>query len=195
MGVRRNAKQGQLRIIGGQWRGRKLLFTATQGLRPTSDRMRETLFNWLAAATAGARCLDLFAGSGALGLEALSRGARHCSFVDAAATSIDNIRQHLDSLDCRQAQTFKKDALRWLQQATDQPFDIVFLDPPFGKNLLDPSCELLANSGLLADGGYIYVEAAVREEEPVIPTNWTLRKDKQAGAVRYRLFVHSGQFV
>ncbi len=195
MGIRRNAKQGQLRIIGGQWRGRKLLFTATQGLRPTSDRMRETLFNWLAAATAGARCLDLFAGSGALGLEALSRGARHCSFVDAAATSVDNIRQHLDSLDCRQAQAFKKDALRWLQQATDQPFDIVFLDPPFGKNLLDPSCELLASSGLLADGAHIYVEAAVREEEPVIPTNWTLRKDKQAGAVRYRLFVHSGQFV
>ena len=192
MGVRRNVKQGQLRIIGGQWRGRKLLFTATEGLRPTSDRVRETLFNWLAATTADARCLDLFAGSGALGLEALSRGASHCSFVDAAATSVDNIRQHLHSLDCQQAQTFKKDALRWLQQATDQPFDIVFLDPPFGKNLLGPSCELLASSGLLADGAQIYVEAAVREAEPAMPTHWTLRKNKQAGAVRYRLFVHSG---
>ncbi len=191
MGVRRNTRQGQLRIIGGQWRGRKLLFTATEGLRPTPDRVRETLFNWLASSMAGARCLDLFAGSGALGLEALSRGAKHCTFVDASATSIDNIRQHLDTLACQQTQTFKMDALRWLQQAEDQVFDIVFLDPPFGQGLLGPSCEQLAGSGLLADGAQVYVEAAVEEEEPGIPTGWTLRKDKRAGAVRYRLFVHS----
>ena len=192
MGVRRNAKRGQLRIIGGQWRGRKLLFTATEGLRPTPDRVRETLFNWLAGATADARCLDLFAGSGALGLEALSRGASHCTFVDAADTSIDNIRQHLDTLACQQAHIFKMDALRWLQQAQDQAFDIVFLDPPFGKGLLGSCCEQLASSGLLTDGAQIYVEAAVHEEEPVMPSAWTLCKDKQAGAVRYRLFVHSG---
>jgi 16S rRNA (guanine966-N2)-methyltransferase len=190
MARRSRSNRGQIRIIGGQWRGRKLQFTATEGLRPTPDRVRETLFNWLSTDIAAARCLDLFAGSGALGLEALSRGADHCTFIDAAASSVDNIRQHLQTLGCEQGQVVKSDALRWLQHAPSQTFDLVFLDPPFGHQLLGPCCELLVNSGLLRAGTHIYLEEPAREQPTGVPEGWTLRSDKQAGEVHYRLFVH-----
>jgi 16S rRNA (guanine966-N2)-methyltransferase len=192
MAVRDRGKLGQIRIIGGQWRGRKLQFTATTGLRPTPDRVRETLFNWLAPDIASARCLDLFAGSGALGLEALSRGADHCTFIDAAASSVEDIGQQLDKLECQQAELVKMDGLHWLQQAMPGSYDIVFLDPPFGKSLLTPSCTLLAQRGLLKPGARVYLEAAVGEEQALVPASWTLRGDKRAGEVCYRLFVHTG---
>jgi 16S rRNA (guanine966-N2)-methyltransferase len=191
MAVRGRAKEGRIRIIGGQWRGRKLPFTATTGLRPTPDRVRETLFNWLAADIGAARCLDLFAGSGALGLEALSRGAGHCTFVDAAASSTDNISAQLHKLECQQGTVVRMDALRWLQQAAPDSLDIVFMDPPFGHNLLTPGCSVLEQRGLLRPGARIYLEAASGEEPAVVPDSWTLRSDKQAGEVRYRLFVRA----
>ncbi len=191
MGDRRGANQGRLRIIGGLWRGRKLQFVESPGLRPTPDRVRETLFNWLGAEIHGSRCLDLFSGSGALGLEALSRGAGHCVFIDTAGTAITAIRQHLDKLDCNSADTSQCDSLRWLQDtpAPGQGFDIVFLDPPFQQNLLSRACELLEARAWLATTAQIYLESGAREETPVVPPSWELKREKQAGEVRYQLFV------
>jgi len=189
----RSAPQ-QLRLIGGQWRGRKLSFPALPGLRPSPDRVRETLFNWLQLEIGGARCLDLFAGSGALGLEALSRGASHCSFVDSQPAAIRQIGEHLKTLQCSAGVTICRSALDWLQtpqsqsQPLAQPFDIVFLDPPFRQELLAPCCQQLEAGGWLANNALIYIEAGADEALPPTPPNWTLHRDKRAGQVAYRLF-------
>ncbi len=178
----------QLRVIGGLWRGRKLQFPALPGLRPSPDRVRETLFNWLQLEIAGARCLDLFAGSGALGLEALSRGATHCSFVDSQPAAIRQIGEHLKTLQCSAGVTICRSALDWLQTPPAHSFDIVFLDPPFRQELLAPCCQQLEAGGWLADNALIYVEAGADEVLPPTPPNWTLHRDKRAGRVAYRLF-------
>lgn len=184
--------QSQLRIIGGQWRGRKLAFTPEQGLRPTSDRVRETLFNWLTAQVHGARCLDLFAGSGALGLEALSRGAGHCDFVDSSSRVCRQIDEHLQLLQAGdRGSCHPVNAVQFLQQAR-QAYDIVLLDPPFGQGLLAPACTALAEDALLAPGGCVYIETATGEDLPALPANWHLHRDKRAGAVSYRLFIVDG---
>lgn len=187
----RQGNTGQLRIIGGSWRGRKLRFAAAPGLRPTPDRVRETLFNWLAADIHGSRCLDLFTGSGALGLEALSRGAASCSFIDSHGETIRCLQSRLQELDCDRATLRCSDALGWLQAGPDAsaPFDIVFLDPPFGEGLLAPASEILETCHWLAPGAAIYVESAAREADSALPANWRLHREKQAGEVRYRLFV------
>ena len=181
-------KQGQLRIIGGQWRGRKLSFTPAEGLRPTSDRVRETLFNWLAPYIQGARCADLFAGSGALGLEALSRGACHCDFVDTSKTALAQIGRHLTTLGATAAgQCHSSSALQFLQ-GTSEPYDLVFIDPPFGRELVDPTCTILAARKLLVAGALAYVETAATEPLPGTPIGWSPHRDKTAGGVTYRLF-------
>jgi 16S rRNA (guanine966-N2)-methyltransferase len=183
------AESGELRIIGGEWRGRKLRFPALPGLRPSPNRVRETLFNWLQPELAGAACLDLFAGSGALGLEALSRGAGSCWFVEMARPASRQIRQHLETLRCDSGRIVEADALHWLDTAADTPrFHIVFLDPPFRQGLASACCERLEHSGRLSDNALIYVEAAVDEGLPAVPANWSLHRDKQAGQVAYRLF-------
>lgn len=183
---------GQLRIIGGQWRGRKLLFPSVPGLRPSPDRVRETLFNWLMRDIAGARCLDLFAGSGALGLEALSRGASFCTFVDSSGPATRAIGDHLRTLQCTAASVANSDVGVWLQHvssgATPQPFDVVFLDPPFHGELLGACCERLEAGGWLAPRTWIYIEAASDETLPPLPANWRLHRDSTAGRVAYRLF-------
>jgi len=182
------AKQSTLRIIGGQWRGRKLNFTPAEGLRPTPDRVRETLFNWLAPAINGARCLDLFAGSGALGLEAMSRGAVSCDFVDTSATALRQIGQHLQTVQASAAgHCHSMPALTFLDRASG-PYDIVFADPPFGKGLIGPACSLLNSAGLVTAGGWIYIETAASEPPPTVPQTWRLHRDKVAGEVAYRLF-------
>jgi 16S rRNA (guanine966-N2)-methyltransferase len=189
---KRPVKQSTLRIIGGQWRGRKLAFTPAEGLRPTADRVRETLFNWLAPSIRGARCLDLFAGSGALGLEALSRGAAWCDFVDTSATAIRQIEHHLQTLQAgAQARCHARPALAFLQESPGS-HDIVFIDPPFGKHLVDPACEQLASSNRVAAGGFIYIETAVRDPAPRVPADWLLHREKAAGEVAYRLFRRTG---
>lgn len=181
-------RSGQLRIIGGQWRGRKLRFRTAPGLRPTADRVRETLFNWLAADIAGARCLDLYAGSGALGLEALSRGAAHCDFVDCASRALEDIDTHLVSLQASdRGQCYAMTAQRFLTGHTG-PWNIVFLDPPFGEELLGAAVAGLDN-GQLPEGALIYIETGSREELPALPAHWELYRDRQAGEVSYRLFV------
>ena len=169
----------QLRIIGGEWRGRKLGFTPAPGLRPTLDRFRETLFNWLMFETEGARCLDLFAGSGALGLEALSRGAAHCTFVDTSASACRQIREHLQILGCDRADVVQGDGLNWLTQTTDR-FDLAFLDPPFHQGLLEATLERLLTGSYINDQGYIYIEAESDFRLSPLPDKWELARQKSA---------------
>ncbi len=193
-GAKGGAGASQLRIIGGQWRGRKLRFTPAEGLRPTGDRVRETLFNWLAADVHGARCLDLFAGSGALGLEALSRGAAHCDFVDTSAPALRDIADHLATLEATdRAQCYRQAAAEFLAKS-EGPWDLLFLDPPFGKGLLGSTLDVLEARSALAPGALVYIETGKQETLPPLPTAWDLFREKQAGEVSYRLFVvRSGQ--
>jgi 16S rRNA (guanine966-N2)-methyltransferase len=180
---------GELRIIGGQWRGRRLSFPALPGLRPSPNRVRETLFNWLQPELAGAHCLDLFAGSGALGFEALSRGAGSCWFVELARSAGQQIRQHLATLQCETGRVIDADALGWLETKAATPrFHLVFIDPPFRQGLVSDCCARLERSGRLSDNALIYIESAADEGQPEVPANWSLHRDKQAGQVAYRLF-------
>lgn len=185
--------QGQLRIIGGEWRSRRLDFPNAEGLRPTPDRVRETLFNWLAPYISGARVLDAFTGSGALYLEALSRGAGMALALDVNATAIASLRKHLDTLKCGQGQLLQSDTLRYLETQTPTPFDLVFLDPPFSKNLLQPACELLESKGWLANNAWIYTESEVVPSSLGLPANWRLHREKKAGNVHYALWERSGE--
>ena len=180
-----------MRIIGGEWRGRKLLFADAEGLRPTTDRIRETVFNWLAPEIAGARCLELFAGSGALGLEALSRGAGFSCFIDTSAAAIQQINSNLERLDCDCAATYCMTASQWLGQfapATEKAFDVVFLDPPFGKGQMAACLELIEQKHLLNDNGLAYLETPRDEALPAISSRWQLHREKTAGQVSYRLY-------
>jgi 16S rRNA (guanine966-N2)-methyltransferase len=188
---RRGAAARVLRIIGGTWRGRKLRFPDRPDLRPTPDRVRETLFNWLGTRTAGARCLDLFAGSGALGLEALSRGAAHVSFIERDPVTARALRARLSEWQASGGQVECADALRFLNGAPE-PFDVVFLDPPFGSELLVGAARRLAERGWLAPEARIYVESPGRGGAPQLPGGFALLKAKQAGEVGYHLYAYSG---
>ncbi|WP_461482383.1 16S rRNA (guanine(966)-N(2))-methyltransferase RsmD [Porticoccus sp.] len=180
---------GQLRIIGGQWRGRKLRFCEVDGLRPTGDRIRETLFNWLAPMIHGARCLDLFAGSGALGLEALSRGAASATLIERHPKALASLEENCALLGASGAQTISADAISWLEQAQPaQPYDVVFLDPPFATSLLQPCLTLLQRPGLLSSGAHLYTETDRQQPAPVTPPHFELVREKNAGNVCYRLY-------
>lgn len=181
---------GNLRIIGGQWRSRKLQFPAVDGLRPTGDRLRETLFNWLAPEIEGAHCLDLFAGSGALGLEALSRGAADCVFVEKDRRATEAIRQHLGTLKAEQGVVVQADVLAWLEKS-DRRFDVVFLDPPFASDSYAPVLEALADRRLLVDGGKLYLEFD-RRQTPAVPAAFQVLRDKTAGQTGYQLLAFTG---
>ena len=178
----------QLRIIGGDWRGRKLTFVAAPGLRPTPDRVRETIFNWLMPVIHGARCLDLFAGSGALGLEALSRGAAFTTFVDSHVKATGAIKSHLEALAANdRAKMIQMDGVKFLQ--TDaSPFDVVFLDPPYQSDLMAKVIPLLENNGWLASPAMLYLEIENKKSLPEVPQNWEKLKEKSAGDVSYFLF-------
>ncbi len=181
----------QLRIIGGQWRGRKLEFLAVDGLRPTPDRVRETLFNWIQPYVPGAQCLDLFSGSGALGLEALSRDAESITFVDINSVTARQLQTNLQQLKAQNAEVIQADVLQWLEtRLTDlEPrYDLVFLDPPFHKGLVEPCCQLLEKHNLLSDRAIIYVETESELVDPGVPENWSEHRQKKAGQVSYRLY-------
>lgn len=180
--------QGQLRIIGGEWGSRKLTFPDAPGLRPTPDRVRETLFNWLAPYIAGARVLDVFTGSGALYFEALSRGASMGLALDSNPAAVANLRQNLDTLNCTSGQVVQADALRHLETASATPFDVVFLDPPFHKGLLPSACALLESRGWLADRAWIYTESESAPSTTGLPGDWRLHREKKAGQVYYALW-------
>jgi 16S rRNA (guanine966-N2)-methyltransferase len=163
-----------------------LRFPAVEAIRPTPDRVRETLFNWLAPTIGGARCLDLFAGSGALGLEALSRGAREVVFVDRDPRIGAYLRETLARLKSAEGKVLVGDAHRCLTDVAG-PFDVVFLDPPFGAGLMPKFLAGLASPGMLAPGAFVYVESEAEAGEPVLPSGWVLHRSGRAGKVGYHL--------
>jgi 16S rRNA (guanine966-N2)-methyltransferase len=179
---------GQLRIIAGQWRSRQFNFPMAAGLRPTPNRVRETLFNWLAPYVEGAKVLDLFAGSGALFLEALSRGAGSALALDLNPAAIASLRSHLHTLQCDNGQLLQTDALLYLQNPAATPFDLVFLDPPFSQNLLLPACTLLEQNGWLAADAWVYTESENPPSGLGMPGNWRLHREQKAGQVYYALW-------
>lgn len=181
---------GRLRLIGGEFRRRLLPVLDSPGLRPTPDRVRETLFNWLATATPGARVLDLFAGTGALGLEAISRGARASLFVERDARVAQALGANLETLGAAQrGRVITADALAFLATPpadATPPFTLVFLDPPFRQQLAQPCCEWLER-GWLAEEAYIYVETE-SELAPQVPGSWQLHREVRAGDSTGRLY-------
>lgn len=186
------APRQQLRIIGGRLRSARFSFVAAQGLRPTGDRTRETLFNWLAARIPGAHCLDLFAGSGALAFEALSRGAAGAVALESNKPAAQGIRREADRLGLDGLQVIGQHALQWIAgqalAGQAQVFDIAFLDPPFDDRLLDAACKSLEQSGLLAGNAFIYTESEYRAAPPDVPGNWRLFREKRFGEARAALY-------
>ncbi|MDH3746800.1 MAG: 16S rRNA (guanine(966)-N(2))-methyltransferase RsmD [Gammaproteobacteria bacterium] len=178
---------GRLRIVAGIWRSRVLEIADVAGLRPTPERVRETLFNWLTPGITGSRCLDLYAGTGALGLEALSRGANEVVFVEKSRRAVTALQRNFEKLDAHGASVQQRDAVMFLNDFCGEPFDIVFLDPPFADDNIAELCRLLAETNSLKSGAKIYVEQDRHRPEPELPAGWSLLKQKTAGNVRYAL--------
>ena len=189
----KRAKLNTIRIIGGQWRGRRLPVIESQGLRPTINRVRETLFNWLMHDIVNARCLDLFAGSGALGLESISRGAKFVHFNEVNKTIADQLEQNLDLL--LNSERFNRadvgctSALTVLAAAQTDPYDIVYLDPPFESDLLEKSIRLLVENNWITSGSIIYLEQDVNRKIVEVPSNWKLHREGVAGQSAYNLYI------
>ncbi|HEY0748181.1 MAG TPA: 16S rRNA (guanine(966)-N(2))-methyltransferase RsmD [Steroidobacteraceae bacterium] len=179
--------RNSVRIIAGAWRGRRVHFPDLPALRPTPDRVRETLFNWLQHSIAGARCLDLFAGSGALGIEALSRGASEVVFVEQFPAAARTLQEQLVRLGGEsKARVMEMGAARFLRTPA-KAFDIVFLDPPFGTNALAEYVPMLDSGPWLAAGSLVYLENERSAGVPSLPAHWELLKSKSAGEVGYHL--------
>ncbi|MDH3265621.1 MAG: 16S rRNA (guanine(966)-N(2))-methyltransferase RsmD [Gammaproteobacteria bacterium] len=183
----KKSRPGRLRIVAGIWRSRLLEIASVPGLRPTSERIRETLFNWLAPTINGAHCLDLFAGTGALGLEALSRGAARTVFVEKSAVAIKTLQKNIATLDATNAVVCHSDAFRFLSAAQLGKFDIVFLDPPFATEMLGDLYQTLHKASILAPNARIYVEEDRATPAVELPADWEVLKSKNAGKVRYSL--------
>jgi 16S rRNA (guanine966-N2)-methyltransferase len=180
---------GEVRIIGGDSRGRKLPVLMAEGLRPTSDRVRETLFNWLQFEVAGAHCLDLFAGSGALGFEALSRGAKSVTFVELSKPVAQQLKINLKTLNSTAAQVAQGDSLQWLDQLVEQPFDIIFLDPPFNQGLMQSIVDKLFISGTInSQQTWLYLEQEKQLDWPSLPEDWICHREKSTSQVRFGIF-------
>ena len=181
------SQPGRLRIVAGKWRSRLLQIADVPGLRPTSERIRETLFNWLAPTIEGARCLDLFAGTGALGLEALSRGAGEAVLVEQSRAAIATLQNNVQTLDAPAVTVIHGDAFEYLRRQDTGLFDIVFLDPPFAAENLADLCRLLAGSSLLAPAARVYIEEDRAAPDLELPAAWQVMKTRNAGNVRYSL--------
>lgn len=179
--------QNKLRIIGGEWRSRQIHFVDTPGLRPTPGRVRETLFNWLQNDIYGSRCLDLYAGSGALGFEAASRGAKSVIQVENNALACRSLKENSVALAADQIKIVQMDVMRFLA-GDPEAFDLVFLDPPFGLNLAVSACQWLDQKGWLKNRAKIYVETEAHPGFLGMPENWKMLKSKTAGDVGYHLF-------
>mgnify|MGYP001813884487 FL=1 len=183
----KKSRPGRLRIVAGKWRSRLLEIAAVDGLRPTAERIRETLFNWLAPTIAGSRCLDLCAGTGALGFEALSRGAQEVVFVEKSPLAARVLRANARMLEAGGADIRQDDALEFLAGPPGEPFDIVFLDPPFAAAMHGELCRLLNERSWLRRGSLVYIEED-RATAPVeLPAGWSLARSRTAGNVRYSL--------
>lgn len=185
-----SAPLGQIRIIGGKWRGRKLPVRDSEGLRPTTDRIKETLFNWLMPIIRDSRCLDCFAGSGALGFEALSRFAEAVTFIELDKHNAQLLIENKARLQADNATVVNNNSLNFLSQA-GTPFEVVFIDPPFRKGLLNETIQLLEKNQWLAEESWVYVESEAESPLTDIPTNWQLHREKIAGQVAYRLFIRT----
>jgi 16S rRNA (guanine966-N2)-methyltransferase len=185
------AGPNQVRIIGGRHRGRRLRFVPGAGLRPTPDRVRETLFNWLRDALTGARCLDLFAGSGVLGFEALSRGAASLLAVERHRAAAARLRENAALLGEAAVEVVHGDALKLLREPPAQPFDLAFVDPPFGAGLLGEACARLERNGWLAPAALVYLEQDASRPWPPLPGNWCQQREGRAGQSAQRLLQRS----
>ena len=181
------SRTGRLRIVAGKWRSRLLDIADVPGLRPTPERVRETLFNWLSPIIQGARCLDLFAGTGALGLEALSRGAAAVVFVENSPKAANVLEANVARLGASTASVRRMDAFEYLRRPAETGFDIVFLDPPFAADKLDELCRLIDAASILAGDARIYVEEDRNKPALVLPTGWQTTRNRTAGNVRYSL--------
>jgi 16S rRNA (guanine966-N2)-methyltransferase len=180
-------KPSELRIIAGQLRSRKIIFFEEEGLRPTHSRIRETVFNWLNDVIENKICLDVFAGSGALGFEALSRGAKHVTLCDISRNVIHALKQNAETLKITNADFVIGDFI--LQNTIqNKKFDVVFVDPPFKKNLLLQTCELLESRDLLNAGAFIYLEFEKNSVDlTLLPKNWMIKKHKNTQTIEYLL--------
>lgn len=198
----RKGSSNLLRIIGGEWRSRRLKFADAPGLRPTPDRVRETLFNWLQMQVPGSRCLDLFAGSGALAFEALSRGAREVVMVEKHPAAAQALRDNIALLGAQNAVLVADDAFRYLERLFTPhpglppqggkeivPFDLIFLDPPYRKNLLEPVLEVIFAKSLLAADGMIYLEQEAQAETDFARFGLQIHRETGAGQVQSLLLV------
>jgi len=184
----RNPTTGQVRIIGGEWRGRKQPVPDIPGLRPSGDRGRETLFNWLAAAVPGARCADLFAGSGALGFEAASRGASHVDMVEISPVAVSSLLDSVERLGAKQVSVHRANVVDWIRSLDPDSLDIVFMDPPFDSGLAVRAARILQERRCVTDGGFVYVETAVRFAALQLGTDFVPHREQELGEVRMQLF-------
>ncbi|EJO2021140.1 16S rRNA (guanine(966)-N(2))-methyltransferase RsmD [Vibrio vulnificus] len=178
---------GCVRIISGLWRGRKLPVHDAEGLRPTTDRVKETLFNWLAQDIPHARCLDLFAGSGGLGFEAASRQAEQVTMLELNPKAFAQLQQNVTALKANNIKVIQGDALQFLKQQ-GSPHHVVFIDPPFRQGLLAEAVTLLEQNGWLAEDAMIYIETEKELQVEALPASWHLHREKTAGQVSYRLY-------
>lgn len=181
----RKGSSNQLRIIGGEWRSRRLPFASIPGLRPTPDRVRETLFNWLQIQVPGARCLDLFAGSGALGFEALSRGALEAVLVEKHPAAVKALGKNLTLLGVQNAVLVNDDALRYLRSLSEaETFDLIFLDPPFRRDFVGSVLKIIGEKSLLQPEGMIYLEQEVEADTDFAGLGLRIHRETGAGQVR-----------
>ena len=190
-----NTAAGSVRLIGGEWRSRKLSFPNANGLRPTADRVRETLFNWLQSQVPAARVLDLFAGSGALGFEAASRGASQVLMLELRKEAAASLHANREALQAKQVEVVAGDAFTWLESAGargDTGFDIVFIDPPFAENWHYRAAAALASSAVLAPNAWVYIETAAPLDHTRLPAHWREHRSKRAGAV-YSTLLQCGE--
>ena len=180
---------GAVRIIAGQWRGRRLPVPDVEGLRPSGDRGRETLFNWLQPYLSQARCVDLFAGTGVLGLEAVSRGADEAVLVDQSPAAVAAMRQSVERLKTGRVSVVAADALSWLGSQPAQSADIVLVDPPFGQSMAHSTMRRLDAADIVRPGGLVYLESARSETAPCAGPGWEKIREKILGEVRMQLFI------
>tara|TARA_B110000090_G_scaffold146353_1_gene160611 strand:+ start:1499 stop:2086 length:588 start_codon:yes stop_codon:yes gene_type:complete len=185
-----NSTKGSIRIIAGKHRGRKLPVLMAEGLRPTTDRVKETVFNWLMPYVQEANCLDCFAGSGSLGFEAMSRGAQKVTLLELNKTAVNQLKANKQLLNAESINIDQVDTLEYLK-TNIEAYDLIFLDPPFRKQLVE-QCAMLLNSGWLTANAVIYVEMEANDNCQQLPNNWTLLKEKIAGQVSYQLYQYQG---
>ncbi|AMF95805.1 16S rRNA (guanine(966)-N(2))-methyltransferase RsmD [Vibrio fluvialis] len=188
----KRAPSGQVRIISGLWRGRKLPVHDAEGLRPTTDRVKETLFNWLAQDIPHARCLDLFAGSGGLGFESASRQADKVTMLEMNPQAFAQLKTNIAALKASNIEAVNTDTLAYLKQP-GQAYDVVFIDPPFRQGLLQETVQLLEQNGWLAANAMIYIESEKELPLTELPESWQLYREKLAGQVCYRLFERTSE--